>query len=428
MKQYELDPTEENIFRTISQDALRRNQKLVVLGKMLLQQKKHFFFSLDGCWGSGKSFFVKQLQYCITHVDTFRDNSIFVEEDKQIFQKLQEKYLVLYYNAWENDTHVDPLESLIYKVLDEFEKQKRELFSFAEYKKIVKGMFENVIKVGTGGIVDLEQVDKMNSFEDMTSAIITSEEKRNAFYSLLDQLLERDQRIFLIVDELDRCNPKFAVQMLETLKHFWNYSKITICVVTNNQELACTIKHFYGNDFDGIGYLHKFYDVVLDLDDVHLLSYLTNFCHLSSEFSVPDEIRIFLMQYYHFSLRDCNQFLSIMDLLDSTYLLPDSYSTKQYFFKYFFLPLTIAFKIKRPDLYEKFIHKQGEKILLDILAFLDNNTHSLALTFSHMIQNENMNYHLYFRNIYRSIFDETSEFYVLFSETISLLGNCIHIY
>lgn len=57
MKKYELDLTEDNIRQTIDKDALGRNSNLVMLGKMLLNQNENIMISLDGSWGSGKTFF-----------------------------------------------------------------------------------------------------------------------------------------------------------------------------------------------------------------------------------------------------------------------------------------------------------------------------------------------------------------------------------
>ena len=105
MKKYELELTEDNIRKTIESNILGRNNNLVMLGKMLLNQSENIMISLDGTWGSGKTFFIKQFEYLIKNIDKFPDNKIFVETDKEIFRKLKENNLVIYYNAWQNDEH-----------------------------------------------------------------------------------------------------------------------------------------------------------------------------------------------------------------------------------------------------------------------------------------------------------------------------------
>ena len=48
--------------------------------------------------------------------------------------------------------------------------------------------------------------------------------------------------MILIVDELDRCNPYYATKLLETIKHFYNLSNVTVIIASNNKELQNTIK------------------------------------------------------------------------------------------------------------------------------------------------------------------------------------------
>ena len=48
MKKYELELTEDNIRKTIENNILGRNNNLVMLGKMLLNQNENIMISLDG--------------------------------------------------------------------------------------------------------------------------------------------------------------------------------------------------------------------------------------------------------------------------------------------------------------------------------------------------------------------------------------------
>lgn len=251
MKKYELELNDENLHETIEQDILGRNANLLMLGRMLLNQHDNIMISLDGSWGSGKTFFIKQFEYLIKNLDKFPDNRIFVEDEKAVFESLRDNNLVVYYNAWQNDDHDDPLKSIIFSVLNEFPNQKKQLLTFKEYKKIVKAIAEIVLNVTGLKDFKLDTIEEMKTFEDVTNSIVTIEEKKEAFNKLVDNLLVEKQRLILIVDELDRCRPTYAVKILETLKHFYANKKITVIVATNNHELSHTIKKFYGSEFDG---------------------------------------------------------------------------------------------------------------------------------------------------------------------------------
>ena len=76
------------------------------------------------------------------------------------------------------------------------------------------------------------------------------------FKELIDEIL-KDNRMILIIDEVDRCNPNYATKVLEVIKHFYNLDNITTIIVTNNKELQCTIKQQFGESFDAYNYLNK---------------------------------------------------------------------------------------------------------------------------------------------------------------------------
>lgn len=124
MKKFELDICDENIKSTIYKDVLGRNNDLVMLAKLLLSQNNNLMLSLDGNWGSGKTFFIKQFEFLIKNIDSFTDNEVFSDDNKDVFRKLKDNSLVIYYNAWENDNHEDPLQSIMYNILNEFPNQK----------------------------------------------------------------------------------------------------------------------------------------------------------------------------------------------------------------------------------------------------------------------------------------------------------------
>ena len=56
MKRYELIPDDDNIEATINEDLLGRNKKLINLMKLLNNINENFLMSIDGEWGTGKTF------------------------------------------------------------------------------------------------------------------------------------------------------------------------------------------------------------------------------------------------------------------------------------------------------------------------------------------------------------------------------------
>ncbi|MCG9736408.1 KAP family NTPase [Pseudoalteromonas shioyasakiensis] len=69
-----------------------------------------------------------------------------------------------------------------------------------------------------------------------------------------------DYPAYIFIDELDRCKPTYAVEMLEAIKHVFDISGLVFVVATNTKELQHTIKAVYGAGFNAESYLNRFFD------------------------------------------------------------------------------------------------------------------------------------------------------------------------
>ena len=75
----------------------------------------------------------------------------------------------------------------------------------------------------------------------------------------------RRKSIVLVIDELDRCRPDYALRFLETIKHVFEVPHVTFVVAANAQELGKAVKGVYGESFDGEEYVERFFDIWLPL-------------------------------------------------------------------------------------------------------------------------------------------------------------------
>lgn len=98
MKLYKnLEPTDENIKETYAKNLLGRREDVDKFAAFLKGENCPVSVAVDGEWGSGKTFFVKQVTYKLDE-DTADD---------------PEKCLTVYYDAWENDNDCDPILSIV---------------------------------------------------------------------------------------------------------------------------------------------------------------------------------------------------------------------------------------------------------------------------------------------------------------------------
>ena len=165
----------------------------------------------------------------------------------------------------------------------------------------------------------------------------------------------------IFIDELDRCRPTFAVELLEQIKHYFDNDKITFVFSTNIKQLQYTIKKYYGEAFEAKRYLDKFFDLTISLNEINVIEYF-NFVNENSRGDM-----------YDFTLRDVIKFVQINKICienlrktKNEYLYFDEKNIR-YVLTYV-LPIVIGLKIKRYDQYEDFITGKDSTPLITILS------------------------------------------------------------
>nr|WP_237158141.1 P-loop NTPase fold protein [Shewanella psychrophila] len=78
------------------------------------------------------------------------------------------------------------------------------------------------------------------------------------------------------MDELDRCRPSYAVEMLEVIKHFFDMPNVVFVVATDTEQLQHAVKAVYGNDFNANVYLSRFFQRRCTLQEQPRLDFIQN--------------------------------------------------------------------------------------------------------------------------------------------------------
>lgn len=381
MKKYELEANDINIHNSLLDDKLNNYEYLSCLLRLISNIDDNEVICIDGDWGVGKTFLVKQLIYLINKYKENEKQSQFKNYDKEkdILINLCDNNLVFYYNAWENDEHSDVLESIIYNILNDYPKYKNEIISKLDKEDTVKEVLNIVTKIVSSKFLNIdlgaEKLEKIKTFKDLADEINTIEERKKMFETLINKIL-RDKRMILIIDELDRCNPCFATKILEVIKHFYNLSNITIIIVSNNNELQNTIKQQFGQNFDSYTYLNRFFDYTITIDNKRSLEYSKKFLKFKNETYLPHDVYYAMAQKYRFSLRDCNRYRILYDMaieyIENTEKRNFFFNKKENYCIYsIILPIIYAFKIKDVNAYSECINGRTKK-LEDALYYLND--------------------------------------------------------
>lgn len=352
-------PDENRIQKTLKTDALGRNDDLSRFIGLINSASSNTVTSVDGPWGSGKTYFVKQIEYMSLHgVEDFSNI------DEAVIEEFQKNYAVVYYNAWENDQHTDPLQSLLANLINDVwgwrERTSDRVVQLSE------GFVKSVAKVVTGGLYDSKEIEDADSIQKLVKSIHTVDERKEAIDDILDTYSESiGKKILVIIDELDRCRPDFAVKLLETIKHFYNNDNLIFVLATNNIQLSHTIRKVYGYDFDGIGYLNKFYDLIFNLPTIDREKYIAYLGQNVRSSYWKDQAPISVIKYLDMSMREINRYYSSMSLIQSYMESTGNFEgAPDHFVKYILVPLAYGLRVKNFSDYDKLIKGRGEDILM----------------------------------------------------------------
>ena len=244
-------------------DVLDRTPQIDILHNTIINISDDSFLtiSVNGEWGSGKTFFLKMLQQRLN-----QDNQCHRENE----ESNKSKYQAIYFNAWEDDFQSDPLISII--------GQMKESINDAKYKSFFDDFidaaidFSDCIKIERTN-VSLKNIIKLFLHPWSGGYAIeryTNYRKSLNLFKIKLKKLSEDVRnqtalpLVFIVDELDRCRPTFAIELLERIKHVFNVPNIVFIFGVNRKQLHESIKSVYGN-IDAAEYLQKFFDFNLNL-------------------------------------------------------------------------------------------------------------------------------------------------------------------
>ena len=82
--------------------------------------------------------------------------------------------------------------------------------------------------------------------------------------------------LVIAIDELDRCRPPYAVEMLEAAKHLFSVDRVIFALAVNRSQLLHAVKALYGQDFEADDYLKRFFDVDFRLPEPDKVTFVAD--------------------------------------------------------------------------------------------------------------------------------------------------------
>ena len=201
-------------------DVLERAQIAERLTNLIRNQSEPFVISIHGYWGTGKTFMLKRWQ---------RDLEI-------------QGFRAIYFNAWEDDFCDDPLLAIIGQLDSHFKEGPLRTMADQIREKALPLVWRNALGIlnkTTGLTLETGQTEQVDLVAEYLKQRQTKDELRGTLAELSKSVAEETHHpLVFIIDELDRCRPTFAIELLERVKHIFDVSNMVFVLGINRDELC----------------------------------------------------------------------------------------------------------------------------------------------------------------------------------------------
>lgn len=254
-----------------SDDLMDRKPSSEFLTAYLLANGHIKVLNVNSPWGSGKSFFLERWS-----------------------KVLAESHVCVNFNAWDSDYTTEPLVALIscieQQVVDPLSLESTSVgrgvvnVGSKLIKKAGPLILKGLVKKFSGvEIDDLIGAGAEDAADDIIKALIEEqaetkgnvEEFKREVKSRLQNAAENEGKkapAFIFIDELDRCRPTYAIELLERIKHFFELEDCRFIIASDSAQLAHSIRAVYGQGFASERYLNRFFDAEFNLDNQNTFS------------------------------------------------------------------------------------------------------------------------------------------------------------
>ena len=260
-------------------------KQIIDLTMIVSENRKNCCFAIEGEWGSGKSFVLEKIQECL---------------DKEKAEG-RDRFFTVRYDCWEYDYYEEPVVAIISvlkDVLDSYlnlipEGAKSFLLDTAKnmITKAGVGILKSKLGVDIGECIgefksDAELYDQYFGFREAIETV------RNGIKEIA-----KDQTVVIIVDELDRCLPTYAIKVLERIHHIFNgLENVVVIIAMEKKQIENSLHQIYGEGMDVDQYLKKFISISVKLDNGSDRNFIAKYPSLMYMFDIQenDEMESFL--------------------------------------------------------------------------------------------------------------------------------------
>ena len=292
-----------------------------------------FNIVLNGRWGDGKTTFFNEVKEYIKNI----------ESTTKLYKgiRMQE---IIEISAWDYDFLDDPSE-MIYDI---FKSNNNDVLSKIgnAIKIFLSGMSKEIIsdlesknkffKYASAGFKNVKNENKIeeNNNQEKVENLLKFIDLKNIIKS---SLKNNEEKIYIFIDDLDRCNPNFVIKLIELTKHIFDIKNITIIYMLDWMSTNESIMNHYGlkikENYNEL-YLTKIMDYIYDLPKKDKIEYLFEKYfnkHTLGEYSNNSQISSMEMEDNYMNQNSLVDDLTLI-LDDITFRSAEVYFEHLYFF------------------------------------------------------------------------------------------------
>ena len=226
-----------------------------ILTEAIVGTDPHFTIGIFGKWGSGKTTLIKKLEATLK-------------------SGYPNKVIPVFFDAWRYQRE----EHMLLPLLDTLsERLKEEETSWHTLNDVIKRLTTSIFAAITlkAPVVEFKGDKVMERWKQQ-------EEIKSDYFGWLSELQkaldgarsgDRDRRIVIIIDDLDRCLPHKVVEVLESIKVMLDVSGFIFVLALDERLVEQAIEGYYGENYriDGREYMKKLVQVEFHLPPLRTL-------------------------------------------------------------------------------------------------------------------------------------------------------------
>jgi hypothetical protein len=359
-----------------SSDLLGRKVVGEKLSRLIDNVEDPIVIAVDGAWGTGKTHFLKRW----VGAHTIENGG---------------KALTVYFDAFHSDYLDDPLIAITSAIGTRVASKSKSVWKKMKGAafKLARPATRVGLAVVTHGATELAAAAADVAVEaagkEMEKAADEFWKKEDGRRAAMEQLKstlislthgeDGPRPLVVVVDELDRCRPDYALGILEVIKHFFTVPYVQFVLGVNMVALQDSARARYGVDFAAEEYLRRFISLSIRLPENIQRGETTSvglvyFDHVAKEMGINDAFKEILQRHLKLvmgktplSIRDFGRLLSHAALL----LASSTVTNTIWGWQELTAAMTLM-KAIRPELYSKAV--SGRLTMADIDGFYGIST------------------------------------------------------